>query len=124
MKRERRSQIRRLRRAARARARIRGTAERPRLSVFRSNRHIAAQLIDDGAQRTIVSASDREFPKATKRGAKKPVRRERALWVGRAVAERAQEKKIQEAVFDRGRYRYHGVVAALAQGARAAGLKF
>lgn len=124
MKRERQNQIRRLRRAARARARIRGTAERPRLSVFRSNRHIAAQLIDDAARTTIASASDLELAKAAGKGAKRPLRRERALWVGRTIAERAREKKIGKAIFDRGRYHYHGLVAAIAEGARGAGLKF
>jgi len=124
MKQERQNRIRRLRRAARARARIHGTAERPRLSVFRSNRHIAAQLIDDAARKTVASASDGELPATPKKGAKRLMRHERALWVGRTVAERAREKKIEKAIFDRGRYRYHGVVAALAEGARAAGLKF
>lgn len=128
MKRERQHQIKRTRRSRRVRARIRGTAARPRLSVFRSNRHITAQLIDDAAQRTIASASDRELAPAAKakKGAKakQPSRRERAVLVGRTIAERARENKIGQAIFDRGRYRYHGLVAALAEGARAGGLTF
>ena len=124
MKPEHQKNNRRIRRAARTRARIHGTAQRPRLSVFRSNRHIAAQLIDDVARTTMASASDRELAKSAKKGASLPMRRERALWVGRTVAERALAQKIRTVTFDRGRYRYHGVVAALAEGARAAGLRF
>jgi large subunit ribosomal protein L18 len=97
------------------RAKISGTAHRPRLSVFRSNRFIYAQLIDDAAGKTLVSASDLKL---------KGKARDRAEAVGVAIAKAAKEKKIGEAVFDRGGFRYAGRIEALAEGARKAGLKF
>lgn len=100
----------RKRRARRTRARITGTAEKPRLSVFRSNTRVSAQLIDDRAGSTLFSAQ-------SSKGVKK------AEVLGRKVAEAAQKANITEAVFDRGAYRYHGNVKAIAEGARAAGLK-
>lgn len=106
------------RRAARTRAKIQGTAERPRLSVFRSLRHISAQLIDDVTGRTIVAATDAHV----KAEGKKPA--EIAALVGAEVARRAQEKGVTTVVFDRGSYLFHGRVAALAQAAREAGLQF
>jgi large subunit ribosomal protein L18 len=105
------------RRARRSRARIHGTATRPRLSVKRSLRHVYAQLIDDDAMHTLVSASDKEVDTKGK-----PV--EIAKSVGLILGKKATDAGIAEAVFDRGSYRYHGRVAALAQGAREAGLKF
>jgi large subunit ribosomal protein L18 len=107
---------RRLRRRRRVRAKIRGTAQRPRISVFRSNRGIFAQLIDDEAGRTIVSVSWieaelRELP---------PM--EQASRTGALLAERGKAAGVQRAVFDRGGYKYHGRVRALADGAREAGL--
>lgn len=111
----------RVRRARRARISVRGTADRPRLSVFRSNRHLAAQLIDDVTRRTLAMASDQELTRQRRR--KEPSgRRERAAWVGMTIAERARTKGISRARFDRGSYRYHGLVAALADAARRAGL--
>lgn len=110
--------LRHQRRAARTRAKIRGTAVRPRLSVFRSLQHIAAQLIDDVAGRTIAQASDRELTGTTGR----PL--ERAAAVGKLLAERAMAKKITHVVFDRGSYLFHGRVQAVANGARASGLIF
>ena len=112
----------RKRRQRRIRARIQGSAERPRLNVFRSTNHIYAQLIDDGAGVTLASASSldqtlREATAALKKA-------EAARLVGQALGERALAAGLQEAVFDRGGYRYHGRVAALAEGARHAGLKF
>jgi large subunit ribosomal protein L18 len=112
----------RKRRHRRIRLRLSGTAVRPRLNVFRSLQHIYAQVIDDEAGRTLISAStlDLELAKAT---AGKP-KREQAAVVGQAVAERALAAGINEVVFDRGGYLYHGRVKALADAAREGGLKF
>lgn len=106
------------RRAARVRARIQGTAERPRLSVFRSHRHITAQLIDDTTGRTLASASDLKLTK----GEGKPL--ERAATVGAQLAEAAKKAGVTAVIFDRGSYLYHGRVKALAEAAREAGLVF
>jgi large subunit ribosomal protein L18 len=106
----------RVRRHVRVRRRIAGTAERPRLAVFRSLTHMYAQLIDDRAGRTLAAASTLE-EKAS--GAKT----QRARAVGARLAERAGAAGISEAVFDRAGYRYHGRVRALAEGAREAGLR-
>ncbi len=107
---------RRLRRRRRVRAKIRGTATRPRISVFRSNRGIFAQLIDDDARRTLAAVSWTE-PELREL---KPV--EQARRAGILLAERAQAGGVQRAVFDRGGYQYHGRVQALADGAREGGL--
>jgi large subunit ribosomal protein L18 len=106
-----------LRRHVRARTRIAGTAERPRLAVFRSNRHIYAQLIDDAAARTLVAASDREV----KGGGDGKTSSAKA--VGELIAERAKAAGIERVVFDRGGRLYHGRVAAVAEGAREKGLR-
>lgn len=103
-------------RAARVRAKIRGTAVRPRLNIFRSLRHISLQLIDDAAGKTLLSLSDRSL-KLTGT----PVERARAA--GKALAEQAKTKGITAVVLDRGRYLYHGRVRAVAEGARDGGLK-
>jgi large subunit ribosomal protein L18 len=110
------------RRQTRIRAKISGTLEIPRLRVSRSNGNIYAQVIDDVAQRTLVSASslDPEFKKQGKKGATI----DGAAVVGALIGKRALEKKIATVVFDRGGYIYHGRVKALADGAREAGLKF
>jgi len=110
------------RRQRRVRSKISGTAEIPRLRVTRSNNNIYAQLIDDVARRTLVSASslDPEFKKLEKSGANV----EGAQAVGELVGKRAVDAKIDAVVFDRGGYIYHGRVKALAEGAREAGLKF
>ncbi|HSR21540.1 MAG TPA: 50S ribosomal protein L18 [Anaerolineales bacterium] len=112
----------RVRRHRRIRGKVAGTAERPRLNVFRSVEEIYAQIIDDAAGRTLVSASslDREL-RSEVRGLKKA---EQAKVVGKAVGERARSKGIQTVVFDRGGYKYIGRVKALADGARESGLKF
>ncbi|MBU1102222.1 50S ribosomal protein L18, partial [Patescibacteria group bacterium] len=102
----------------RTRAKIFGTAKRPRLSIFRSNKHVYAQLIDDEKGKTLASAHDYEIKK-TEKGKTKNV----AL-VGRLIAKKAADSKIEEVVFDKGGYKYHGIVKALAEGAREAGLKF
>lgn len=99
---------------------ITGTAERPRLSVFRSNKQIYAQLIDDISGKTLMSASSRE--KTADESTKSKV--EEASIVGKALAERAVAAGMTEVVFDRGGYLYHGRVKSLAEGARNAGLKF
>ena len=103
-------------RATRVRARILGTADKPRLSVFRSNAKIAVQAIDDVAGKTIASASDVKIAQGTKT--------EKAVQVGTAVAQALAKLGVKTAVFDRGGCRYHGRVKALADAARAAGIQF
>ena len=109
----------RLKRHVRVRGKISGTPECPRLNVFRSNANIYAQIIDDVNGVTLASAStlEKEFEGATGNA-------EAAKKVGAAIAERAKAKGIEQVVFDRGGYIFHGRVAALAEGAREAGLKF
>ena len=109
----------RIKRHQRVRGKISGTAERPRLSVFRSENHSYAQLIDDVAGRTLAAASSVEKGFEGKGG-----NVEAAKKVGAAIAERALQKGIENVVFDRGGYIYHGRVQALAEGAREGGLKF
>lgn len=109
------------------RKRIAGTAERPRLVVFRSARHIYAQVIDDLAQKTLVAASDlaKKAEKPVDKGSEKaPKKSERAKQVGVSVAKLCLEKGISKVVFDRGGYKYHGRVSAVAAGAREGGLDF
>ena len=112
----------RLRKHKRVRAKISGTAERPRLCVFRSLSNIYAQIIDDKTSTTLVSAST--LDKEIKGELKSTGNIEAAKTVGRLVAEKASAKGIDEVVFDRGGYIYHGRVKALAEAAREAGLKF
>jgi large subunit ribosomal protein L18 len=100
------------------RARIRGSAERPRLSVYRSNRGVFAQLIDDDAGRTVAAAS------WTEPDLRKLDSMEQAKRAGQLLAERAKAAGVESCVFDRGGYRFHGRVAAIAEGAREGGLKF
>ena len=102
-------------RRKRVRRKIVGTAERPRLSVYRSNVHIYAQLIDDYAGHTLAAADSREVGEAENR-------KEAARQVGELIASRASDAGIETAVFDRGGNKYHGRVAALAEGARSGGL--
>jgi large subunit ribosomal protein L18 len=108
----------RLRRRRRVRAKVRGTAERPRLSVFRSNRGIQAQLIDDVRGHTLAAVS------WTEDDLKSLGRSEQAKKAGELLAERGKAAGVETAVFDRGGYRFHGRVKALADGAREGGLKF
>ena len=110
---------------------VRGRAERPRLSVFRSNRHIFAQLIDDESGKTLAATSDitpkKSSPKVVPSRAKKKKQakpKERAAAVGELIAKMAKEKKIERVVFDRGGHTYHGLVREVAEGARRGGLKF
>jgi large subunit ribosomal protein L18 len=109
----------RLRRHRRVRGKIRGTAERPRLLVFRSNRGIFAQLVDDDAGRTLAAASWTHLP-----GSFKGDKTEQATEVGKRLAEAGKKAGIESVVFDRGGYLYHGRVKALADGAREGGLSF
>jgi large subunit ribosomal protein L18 len=108
----------RLRRRRRVRAKVRGSAERPRLSVYRSNRGVFAQLIDDDAGRTLASVS------WTEPDLKKLDPMDQARRAGEELAGRAKQAGVETCVFDRGGYRYHGRVKALAEGAREGGLRF
>lgn len=112
----------RKRRHLRVRARLSGTAERPRLNVFRSSAHMYAQVIDDTSGHTLVAAStlDEELRKAVEGETKT----DRAKAVGLLIGERAKAAGIEKVVFDRGGFRYHGRVKALADGARESGLEF
>jgi large subunit ribosomal protein L18 len=105
----------------RIRSKIHGTAEAPRLSVFRSNKHIYAQLVDDQKGVTLLSASSREKGIYEKKDIKKT---EQAKLVGTLLAEKCKEKGIRSVVFDRSGYKYHGRVRSLAEAAREGGLKF
>ena len=112
----------RSRRHRRVRKKVRGTAERPRLCVFRSNRHISAQVIDDRDGKTVAAASslEKDLRSSLKSGGNK----EAAAKVGQLLAERAVANGVKEVVFDRGSYVYHGRVKALADAAREGGLSF
>ncbi len=112
----------RIKKHQRIRNRFAGTAERPRLAVFRSNMHMYAQIIDDDAQKTLVAASTTE--KAVKAELDKTNDVAAASYVGTVIAKRALEAGITEVVFDRGGFLYHGKIQALADAAREAGLKF
>lgn len=109
----------RARRQRRVRKKISGTASRPRLAVFRSNRYIYAQVIDDDTGRTVVAASSQEPDLRTHR-----LSLDTATKVGELLANRAQSAGVKEVVFDRGGYQYHGRVKALAEAARSSGLEF
>jgi large subunit ribosomal protein L18 len=112
----------RLRRRHRVRRHIKGTAGRPRLSVFRTHKHIYAQIIDDATGRTLASASTME--KQLRASIGFGGNKDAAAAIGRTVAERAQAAGVKKVCFDRGEFRYHGRVAALADAAREAGLEF
>jgi len=105
----------RVRRHVRVRKKVSGTGQRPRLAVYRSNRHIYAQLVDDGTARTLASASDTGISDGDKSA--------RAKQVGKTLAERAKAAGVERVVFDRGGRLYHGRVKALAEGAREGGLE-
>lgn len=112
----------RTRRRGHTRRIIRGTTVRPRLTVHRSNRHISAQIIDDEQGKTLAAAST--LQKEVVEGLKSTSNREAAQKVGMVLADRAKEAGVDLVAFDRGHYKYHGRVAALATGAREGGLKF
>ena len=101
----------------RVRAKISGTAEKPRLSVFKSNYHLYTQLINDSDGKTIAAVSDKEIAKAT-------TKKVLAYEIGKLMAKKAIEKNISSIIFDRGGYKFHGVIAEIARGAREGGLKF
>ena len=111
----------RLRRHRRVRKKVHGTAERPRLAVHRSNKHITVQLIDDDSGRTVASASTTE---ADLRGSDSGSTVAAATKIGQTVAQRAKAAGVSKVVYDRGGYLYHGRVAAVAEAAREAGLEF
>jgi len=111
----------RIKRQARIRKKIRGTSEKPRLSVFRSAKHVYAQVIDDSAGATLVTASSVE--KDFKAQAKFEDKKAAAAFVGKLIAQRALDKGIKKVVFDRNGFLYHGRVKAISDGAREAGLK-
>lgn len=108
----------RFKRALRVRKTLKGTSEKPRLSVFKSNRNISVQVIDDESGKTLCYAGTLSKDTPGKKG------KESARVIGSAIAEKAKQAKISEVVFDRGRYKYHGVIAELADAAREAGLRF
>ncbi len=118
MNKEKENKLRQTRRHKRIRAKISGTASKPRLSVFRSNKGFFLQLIDDENGNTLVSADIKEMKSGKGAGM------DRAFELGKILAKKALEKKIKEAVFDKGSYRYHGKVKAIAEGAREGGLEF
>lgn len=111
----------RIKRALRVRKHVRGTAEKPRLSIMKTNAHIGVQLIDDEKGLTIASAST-VMKDLRKKGHKRS--KESAKFIGSKIAELAKAKQIQTVVFDRGRHKYHGLIAELANSAREAGLQF
>ena len=121
---------RRIRRHKRIKAKIIGTGDVPRLCVFRSSKHIYAQLVNDEKGKIIISAKDSELKKTRAKTKKEEGKeeltgkKEIAFEVGKLAAEIALKEKIEKVVFDRGGYQYHGRVKALAEGARSAGLKF
>jgi large subunit ribosomal protein L18 len=112
--------LKRGRRITRIQAVIRGTASQPRLSVFRSNRYIYAQILNDELGKTLIKASASELTPADR----KKTKTEQAELVGKLIGEKSIKEKIEKVVFDRRSYKYHGRVKALAEGARKAGLKF
>ncbi|MGE5265482.1 MAG: 50S ribosomal protein L18 [Acidobacteriota bacterium] len=114
--------IRRERRQRRVRAKVSGTGERPRLNVFRSSRHIFAQLIDDSKGHTLVAASTLDAE--VRANAKQWDKKAEAKQVGKLLAQRALAKGLKQVVFDRGGYQYHGRVKSLAEGSREGGLEF
>mgnify|MGYP001600766118 CR=1 FL=1 len=111
----------------RVRAKIKGTTERPRLSVFKSNYHLYAQIINDSEGKTFAAASDKEIKlkssEKLRNGAGK-TKKTLAYEVGKLIAKKAAEKSIANVVFDRGGYKFHGIISELAKGAREGGLKF
>jgi large subunit ribosomal protein L18 len=114
--------VRRARRQRRVRAKVKGTGERPRLNVFRSARHVFAQIIDDSKGHTLVAASTLDADVRAKAAEMK--KRDEAKVVGKLIAQRALEKGLKQVVFDRGGYQYHGRIKSFAEGAREGGLEF
>jgi large subunit ribosomal protein L18 len=113
-------------RRKRVRSRVTGTLDRPRLSVYRSNKHVYAQIINEQKGITLASANDKELSdtKNQKKDESKITKKDLAFTVGELLAAKSLKKKIKRVVFDRGGYRFHGRVSSLAQGARKGGLEF
>lgn len=116
--------VNRLKRHNRIRSRVSGVAELPRLSVYRSNKHLILQLIDDASGKTLVSARDQELDKKIAATKERTARVAKGFALGENLAEKAKKAGIKKVVFDRGGYLYHGVVKAVADGARSGGLEF
>ena len=114
----------RLRRHQKIRRKVRGTKKYPRLCVYKSNRHIFAQIIDDVAGKTLAASSDIDIKKKQKTKLTKDANIKEAKEVGKLLAEKATKAKIKKVVFDRGGFKYHGVIKAVAEGAREGGLLF
>ncbi|MEX0929612.1 MAG: 50S ribosomal protein L18 [Balneolales bacterium] len=117
LKQKRRTRIRR-----RIRSKVIGTETRPRLSIYKSSKHIYTQLVDDASGNTLAAASTRSADLQSSFKGKKPI--EKGEILGKIMAEKALEKKIEQITFDRSGYAYHGIISAIAAGAREAGLKF
>jgi len=117
-------QVLRLRRHRKIRQRIKGTKECPRLCVYKSNRHVFAQIIDDVVGKTLVSFSDVDVKKKEKTKLTNDVNVKEAKEVGKLLAEKAVKAKLKKVVFDRGGFKYHGIIKAVADGAREGGLLF
>jgi large subunit ribosomal protein L18 len=107
-------------RQKRVRSQITGTGERPRLTVYRSNRHIYAQIINDQQGKTLAAVTEQALDKKDTKKSKS----ERAAWLGTLLVEKAKKQKVTQVVFDRGRYAYHGRIKALAEAVRAGGIIF
>jgi len=114
--------IRRKRRALRVRKHVRGTSLKPRLTIFRSNKHLLAQIIDDESHATIVGIGT--MSKDFKDSAHAKKSKEAAKEIGKRIAQEAKKKNIEKVIFDRGSYKYHGIIAEMANAARSEGLKF
>lgn len=113
------------RRVKRVRAKIKGSAEKPRLAIFKSLKHISIQAIDDLSGKTLAASSDREVSaKGAASGGKAKDSKEKAKLIGELIAKKLLEKKISQAVFDKRHYKYHGLIKIAADSAREAGLKF
>lgn len=117
-------QLNRKRRHQRVRAKVSGTAKRPRISVFKSNRYTYAQLIDDQKGKTLAAVSSQDIISKINQSKKKITKTAISLKLGQLLAEKASKKKITKAVFDRGGYKFHGRIKALAEGIKKGGLKF
>lgn len=113
---------RRKRRSMRVRKKVRGTSEKPRLTVFRSNKHLLAQLIDDEKQTTLIGIGTMSKDLKGSKYSKKS--KEAAKEIGKRIAQEAKKSKIEKVVFDRGENKYHGIIAELADASRSEGLKF
>lgn len=114
-------QLKKLKRAKRVRAKVIGTKTRPRLTIYRSLKHLYAQVINDSREKTLLAASDFDLSPARRKKTKKM---DLAKEVGLAIAKKAKDKKIDKVVFDRRGYKYHGIIKSFADGAREGGLEF